>query len=236
VCANPLATANDGQGCYTPSGFCNANNTGSLLFGLGYDGVGASDPKCCRSDPLIAQGTLDEYELNKATVRSSIQHAGESRDGTCVIGDPACTWQVHGDGGYRYSLWSLTKGLGQYVPDNLSDPANWYYKVVDLLLTQGNADGSWPVDGRDDATNIVATGFAINALGLAGVISSAALTVTKGGSGSGTVTSTPAGIDCGADCSEAYTENTVVTLTANPATNSTFAGWSGAAPAPERAR
>ena len=55
-----------------------------------------------------------------------------------------------------------------------------------------------------------------------------ALTVAKAGSGNGTVTSTPAGINCGSDCSEAYTANTVVTLKAVADSGSTFAGWSGA--------
>jgi hypothetical protein len=55
-----------------------------------------------------------------------------------------------------------------------------------------------------------------------------ALTVTKDGTGTGTVTSSPAGINCGADCSEAYDANTVVTLTATPGSFSTFTGWSGA--------
>jgi hypothetical protein len=54
------------------------------------------------------------------------------------------------------------------------------------------------------------------------------LTVTKGGTGSGTVTSSPAGINCGTDCKEPYNEGTSVTLTANPAASSTFAGWGGA--------
>jgi hypothetical protein len=56
------------------------------------------------------------------------------------------------------------------------------------------------------------------------------LTVTKAGTGSGTVTSTnPAGgIDCGSDCSESYPEGTVVTLSASASAGSTFAGWSGA--------
>ena len=54
------------------------------------------------------------------------------------------------------------------------------------------------------------------------------LTVLKAGSGQGTVTSAPAGIDCGADCSESYAQGSVITLTPTPATGSTFAGWSGA--------
>ncbi len=54
------------------------------------------------------------------------------------------------------------------------------------------------------------------------------LTVSKAGTGSGTVTSDPAGISCGSDCSEPYTSGTVVTLTATAASGSTFAGWSGA--------
>ena len=53
------------------------------------------------------------------------------------------------------------------------------------------------------------------------------LTVNKAGSGTGTVTSDPAGIFCGADCIENYVVNTVVTLTATPDANSAFTGWSG---------
>ncbi len=53
------------------------------------------------------------------------------------------------------------------------------------------------------------------------------LTVTKAGTGDGTVTSNPAGINCGAHCSEAYDQDTVVTLTANADGDSDFAGWSG---------
>ncbi len=53
------------------------------------------------------------------------------------------------------------------------------------------------------------------------------LTVTKAGTGSGRVTSSPAGIDCGATCSAAFDGDTGVTLTATPAVGSSFAGWSG---------
>ncbi|MBK8464451.1 MAG: carboxypeptidase regulatory-like domain-containing protein [Chloracidobacterium sp.] len=55
-----------------------------------------------------------------------------------------------------------------------------------------------------------------------------ALTVTKGGGGGGTVTSSPAGIDCGSQCSAEFQSGTVVTLSAAPSSGSSFAGWSGA--------
>jgi hypothetical protein len=54
------------------------------------------------------------------------------------------------------------------------------------------------------------------------------LTVSKSGDGDGTVTSDPAGIDCGGDCSQAYTTGSSVTLTATAAAGSTFSGWTGA--------
>jgi uncharacterized delta-60 repeat protein len=53
------------------------------------------------------------------------------------------------------------------------------------------------------------------------------LSVTRQGAGSGAVTSSPAGIDCGSDCSQAYDIGTAVSLTATPAPGSTFVGWSG---------
>ena len=53
------------------------------------------------------------------------------------------------------------------------------------------------------------------------------LTVVKSGGGSGRVTSAPAGIDCGSDCSAGFPHGTDVTLTAAPSSGSTFAGWEG---------
>jgi aryl-phospho-beta-D-glucosidase BglC (GH1 family) len=54
------------------------------------------------------------------------------------------------------------------------------------------------------------------------------LMVTRAGTGSGTVTSSPSGISCGSTCAAAFAGGASVTLTASAASGSSFAGWSGA--------
>ena len=54
------------------------------------------------------------------------------------------------------------------------------------------------------------------------------LSVSSSGNGSGTVTSSPAGINCGSDCEEAYEQGTKVTLSPAAGGGSEFKGWSGA--------
>ena len=53
------------------------------------------------------------------------------------------------------------------------------------------------------------------------------LTVTLAGPGSGTVTSSPGGINCGNSCSAPFAQSTSVTLSATAASDSIFTGWSG---------
>src|SRR4029450_12280173 len=69
--------------------------------------------------------------------------------------------------------------------------------------------------------------FSLNPAGGYGLTVNIASGLSSGGSGSGTITSSPSGINCGSDCSETYSSGTLVSLTAIPASGSTFAGWSG---------
>ncbi|MEP7060303.1 MAG: hypothetical protein ABI828_06185, partial [Actinomycetota bacterium] len=54
-----------------------------------------------------------------------------------------------------------------------------------------------------------------------------AVDISTNGTGSGSVTSAPAGIDCGATCSASFADGTSLTLTATADAGSTFRGWSG---------
>ena len=71
--------------------------------------------------------------------------------------------------------------------------------------------------------------------GCRGIVSSPApapgtfqLSVILAGTGSGTVTSSPAGINCPGACSAEFNANTPVTLTATAGSTFTFMGWAGA--------
>src|SRR5262245_64864736 len=53
------------------------------------------------------------------------------------------------------------------------------------------------------------------------------LKVEKKGTGSGTVTSSPSGINCGSTCSAKFEEGETVTLEASESVGSEFTGWTG---------
>lgn len=59
------------------------------------------------------------------------------------------------------------------------------------------------------------------------VVNTYKLTTNKTGAGGGTVTSTPAGIDCGPTCSALFSHRTVVSLAQMPNPGWFFTGWSG---------
>jgi hypothetical protein len=61
-----------------------------------------------------------------------------------------------------------------------------------------------------------------------GAVAQVTLSVTRNGSGPGTITSKPAGIDCGSVCTANFPGGSSVALAAVAATGSSFIGWSGA--------
>jgi FG-GAP-like repeat/Abnormal spindle-like microcephaly-assoc'd, ASPM-SPD-2-Hydin/Divergent InlB B-repeat domain len=106
----------------------------------------------------------------------------------------------------------------------------------------GFSDGTMVTLTAHAATGSVFTGWsgACSGTGMCSVTLSASesvtatfkllfpLTVTLAGNGTGTVTSSPAGINCPTTCNATFASGTVIALTATAASGSAFAGWSGA--------
>ncbi|MEX5282635.1 S8 family serine peptidase [Nitrospira tepida] len=84
------------------------------------------------------------------------------------------------------------------------------------------------VDRKAALSGKVSTGGRINArAALASVVANFTVTVNKVGTGTGTVTSNPSGIDCGVTCNGQFPQGGTVILSAAPSPGSVFAGWSG---------
>jgi len=99
--------------------------------------------------------------------------------------------------------------------------------LAQAAITITRADGWICTDGTIDVqgNSVIPVDASCSAPPLPGNFS---LTVSKAGTGTGTVSGT--GFSCGADCTESYPENTSinVTLTAAASAGSSFTGWSGA--------
>lgn len=107
-----------------------------------------------------------------------------------------------------------------------------YASGVSVTLTAAAAGGStfagWGGACSGTGACTVSMTVARNVTATFNSTTTFALTVSRTGAGTGTVTSSPAGINCGTACSTNYANGTSVTLTAVPASGSTFAGWTGA--------
>lgn len=142
-----------------------------------------------------------------------------------------------GSGPERESLAVVLSGTGtgtvSSAPDGIdcgsTCSAQFERGATVILLATADPTSSftgWQADGCGTLTSCVVILDAARSV-TATFTLRPELMVTKGGAGSGTVTSSPAGIDCGAGCTARFDPGAVVTLTATAPAGSEFAGWSG---------
>jgi len=184
-------------------------------------------------DGATGNTVLDNILYNFQSFRGSITVSADSVPG--LVSD----WNVVmdrfsvDDGNTRITLaqWRAATGQDSHsliaVPANLFvDPAGSDYHLkatspardAGLTLASVNEDIDGVPRPAGSVSDIGAYEYAVP-----GVV----LSVGRRGSATGTVTSQPAGINCGGACGASFTQATAVTLTAAPAPGATFARWSG---------
>ena len=90
----------------------------------------------------------------------------------------------------------------------------------------GSTFTSW--SGACSGTTPTCTVTLAAATNVSAVFTRIRYTLSTSKAGSGTLSSTPAGIDCGTACSASFVEGQQVTLTATPAAGYSFTAWGGA--------
>jgi hypothetical protein len=181
-----------------------------LAFGQSISNGGVVNP---RSPDISAPAASDPPSPGR-TDRTSVSDAGAQAPhggGNSVIS---------GDG--RWDVFTSTDDLAGVTNGGQS---NVYARdLVNGRTVQlsGGSNGSPPPVG-----DVIQPSISDNGRFVSYILVRPTLSVSRTGAGTGTVTSGDGAINCGPTCSAQYDSGSTVTLTASPASNSTFAGWSG---------
>ena len=135
----------------------------------------------------------------------------------CTSGTPSGSTDYQFISGTSMAAPHVTGVVGLVLAAN---PALTVGQIRNAILNTGVPSAS--------LNGIVSSGRRLNARNaVISVVSNFTVTVALAGSGTGAVTSTPSGIDCGSMCSRAFPSPGTVTLSAVPSAGSTFGGWAG---------
>lgn len=173
-------------------------------------------------DAQLAAGGTIEGTVTDAYDGSPIAEAWVCAEKTAGTGS-ACV-ESEADGAYSMAVaagsYRVEFSYGYYEETEDSE--------VEEFVTQ-YFDGA----GAPGTATSVTVGSGVTRTGVdAALVPAAArldtVSIARLGSGSGTITSAPAGIDCGSTCTAGLETRKTVTLHAEPASGSTFTGWTGA--------
>jgi hypothetical protein len=192
----------------------------------------------------VANGTTtitatDGAIVGTATLTVSGTGGGTGNTLTSITVIPAAGLQVVQDAGETAQYIAIGNFTGTPATQDLTDQVTWSSSDVRVATINSaglaTAVGSCPGGGITNITALAppssggaVTGTSNLTVGSCGVNNLPTLTVYEVGQGTGTVTSMPAGIDCGSGggCTGNFVLDSSVTLTAVPAAGSTFGGWS----------
>jgi PKD repeat protein len=165
------------------------------------------------------------FSLGMSDNRFHVENSNSGSRGTTVINDNE--WH------HLVAVWS-SPALKMYV-DGIEQQATivapWPSSLATVLTGGANIGrlnglSGYDFNGLIDEVKIF--NRALSSTEVATLAGKYTLTISKDGTGSGTVSSSPSGIDCGSACSYPFDDGTSVDITASAASGSTFSTWSGA--------
>ncbi|MEZ5465901.1 MAG: choice-of-anchor Q domain-containing protein [Lysobacteraceae bacterium] len=223
-CSSNSAGFDDG----TTIGFLSAPSSDTVFVGWGGDCSGSSP-----GTQLAISGQTSfscTAEFQPKTHRLIINASGGGQGSVESNYGPSLNW-VYPLGGTQRVVADIVPGDDVTITAQVTDSFSYHAVFEDCESQGGTATGQLSGTATCTFSNIQQDRAVSLKFGTGIVIGGTrTLTVTKVGSGDGTVTSSPTGIDCGASCSHAFFTGTDVDLIVVPDGHSVFRGWSGDCP------
>jgi len=173
---------------------------------------------------VVIRGEVYAWDGTKATGPALYESAARTTSGATAQDITFDTGAVPLTPGSKYLLF-LTAAKDFEVSSGLGSvrrvPATAYAGGGAVYLNSGTNESQWTTTAWSDLSGFFDFQFR------ARFSSGEALSVTKSGTGTGTVTSSGGAINCGTVCAASFGFGTSVALQANPAPGSTFLGFSG---------
>jgi hypothetical protein len=221
------------------SSACNSSNGnavgGSCIF---YDvTLGDNDADCVSGSPncYTPSGTYGVLSTSTTSYAPAYQtQTGwdfATGIGTVNVYNLVTNWASAGSGNAGLTVSVTGSGTVASNPAGISCPSTCNHVFTggsQVTLTPTPATG-WSFTGWSGGCS--GTGSCVVTMNAAEAVTATFVqnqTLSVSVTGSGTVTSSPAGINCPSTCSASYAPSTQVTLTATPANGYGFSGWGGA--------
>ena len=204
--------------CAMPAGWANNVNGSSLGWTVATDNAG--EGRCS-----LKSGAIGDSGNNNVKILSRISVSGNYLAGTVRFARRVSSEDTFDC--FRFMIDGVQQNVGGQCSEaggtGASGEVPW--GTVEFSVAAGSHTFTWSYE-KDANTADGEDAVWIDDVRLPQEAS--LLTVVKSGNGNGTVTGTPAGINCGDTCTHVIAPNGSVTLNAQGSAPDTFTGWSGA--------